>query len=115
MTTYTPDAWVVVRFTSPDQTVDKVMSGWYGGYGGSDEWRLSSGIRDIKEEEHRYVITNDSGSVYYCGKDVERMSGLMSSVYFGWRQQAEELMKEDSSKVYDISIIGVNECKPLLV
>lgn len=90
MTTYTPDAWVVVRFTTQDQTVDKVMSGWYGGYGGSDSWRISSGILSIEDKEDHYLITNHSGSVYQCGKHNQKMTGLMNSVFYGWEKTAED-------------------------
>jgi len=101
MTTYIPDAWAVVRFTSPDQIVDKVMSGWYGGYGGSDSWRISSGILSIEDKGDHYTITNYSGSVYECGKQVQRMTGLMNSVYYGW----ETLSKNNPDMKMKIEII----------
>jgi len=113
MSEYIPDCWVIVRMNYNGEIIDKILSGWFGGYGGSDEWRLSSGIRALTEEDDRYVIINESGSVYYCGKQVERMSGLMSSIYFGWQQQAEDKMKEDASKVYKLEIIEATQCLPL--
>ena len=40
--TYTPDGWIVVEFRTNDGEVNrKVMASWYGGYGGSDSWKLS--------------------------------------------------------------------------
>ena len=68
--TYTPDGWIVVEFRTNDGEVNrKVMASWYGGYLGSDRWKLSSGITETIEHEDHYDFINHSGSVYKCGKN----------------------------------------------
>ena len=46
MSTYTPDLWVILEFKEKDseEVNRKVLASWYGGYAGSDSWKLSSGI-----------------------------------------------------------------------
>jgi hypothetical protein len=85
MSIHNPDRWVVVECTVIDgETTRKVLAGWYGGYGGSDCWKLSSGITEIKEDENYYEFTNVSGSVYKCLKTSYGMSGIMSENYDYW-------------------------------
>ena len=59
--TYTPDGWIVVEFRTNDGEVNrKVMASWYGGYLGSDRWKLSSGITETIEHEDHYEFINHS-------------------------------------------------------
>lgn len=83
---YTPDAWVIVKLTGNKlpSTQYRVLAGWYGGYGGSDCWKLNSGITKIEDCDTRYEFHGASGSVYSCIKDAERFTGLMSSIYAGY-------------------------------
>ena len=42
MSDYTPDRWTLIKVVSKDgEILYKVFGNWYGGYGGSDEWRLA--------------------------------------------------------------------------
>lgn len=86
-----PDKWVIVRFTHPKGVTNKVLGSWYGGYLGSDSWQISSGIISVDEQPEYYDITNESGSVYRCYKDIEGMSGYTSNIYDGWQEQAESV------------------------
>ena len=62
MSDYTPDKWLVVKITGPDTPpVHKVFACWYGGYLGSDSWKLNSGITKMVEN-------GSSGSTYACHK-----------------------------------------------
>ena len=89
---YIPDRWVVVELRSKTETIQKVLSSWYGGYLGSDSWRLSSGITQIIEKEDHYQIHNESGSVYECYKEAYGMSAYTSGIYQTWvNQQSEEV------------------------
>ena len=83
MSTYTPDRWVIVEMKLNDdaEVTRKVLASWYGGYGGSDSWRLSSGITEIVDADSHYEIHNESGSVYRCGKNSQGMSGYTASVF----------------------------------
>ena len=70
MSDYTPDKWVVVRITGPDTPpVHKVFACWYGGYAGSDSWKLNSGITKVTYEKRVYLFEGSSGSVYECHAD----------------------------------------------
>lgn len=81
MNEYTPDRWVVLELSNKDTTVRKVFAGWYGGYLGSDNWRMSSGIVGERDCGQYYEFTNESGSVYKCHKGSFGMSGLMGSIH----------------------------------
>ena len=70
MSDYTPDRWVVVKITGPDTPpVHKVFACWYGGYAGSDSWKLNSGITKVTYEKRVYLFEGSSGSVYECHAD----------------------------------------------
>ena len=69
MSDYTPDKWVVVRITGPDTPpIHKVFACWYGGYLGSDSWKLNSGITRAYEEGQCFAFDGSSGSTYNCHK-----------------------------------------------
>jgi len=70
MKEYTPDRWVVLEFDSVEYgKYRKVLASWYGGFAGSDNWKLSSSIDNIViAEDEFYSFYNSSGSVYYCHK-----------------------------------------------
>jgi len=69
MSDYTPDKWIVVRITGKDTPpVHKVFACWYGGYLGSDSWKLNSGITRAYEEGHCFMFDGSSGSTYACHK-----------------------------------------------
>ena len=86
----TPDRWVILELSLPNVKAQKIFSGWYGGYGGSDSWRLSSQIVDAKEFDDRYEFHTESGNEYHCHKQAAGMSGYMSSIYNGWIAQQDD-------------------------
>jgi hypothetical protein len=90
MSTYTPDRWQVVLLRNKTESIKKVFAGWYGGYTGSDSWKLSSGIIGTKEFEDRYEFLNHSGSLYVCYKASQGMSGYMGSIMHGWVESSKE-------------------------
>ena len=96
MSIYNPDAWEVLELTTDEGTVRKVFAGWYGGYTGSDSWKLSSMVNKVTETETHYEFLCESGSTYKCNKQSQRMSGYMMSIYSYWIQEAE---KEGTLKV----------------
>jgi hypothetical protein len=75
-----PDKWIVLQITDGKDLVNKVLAGWYGGYLGSDMWRLNSGNTKEQEFDDRWEFTGSSGSVYVCYKDNYGMSSYMRSV-----------------------------------
>ena len=69
MNEYRPDKWVVVKITGSNlPTVHKVFASWYGGYAGSDSWKLNSGIVNVTQDSTHYYFEGSSGSVYECNK-----------------------------------------------
>jgi hypothetical protein len=87
MSDYTPDRWVVLELTSEKLgTIRKIFAGWYGGYLGSDEWKLNSGIVATRiDDEGHYEFDGQSGSVYHCHVSDHGMSGYMAQILTGWR------------------------------
>jgi len=83
MSIYNPDLWVIVELkdNNSDEVTRKVMASWYGGYLGSDRWKLSSGITEIVDRDTHYEIHNHSGSIYNCGKHSQGMSGYTAGVF----------------------------------
>jgi hypothetical protein len=88
---YRPDSWVIIALTTPTDHIKKVLAGWSGGYLYGDEWRLSSGITKVTDKDTHWEIENESGSVYQCHKESERLSGMTGSIYYSYQQQAEKL------------------------
>lgn len=93
MRDYTPDVWVVLEFDAPqlDQPLRKVFGGWYGGFAGSNSWKLNSGITAVRiDDEGHYEFDGYSGSTYYCHFNNYHLSSLMQGVLAQWQKQAEE-------------------------
>jgi len=81
MSEYRPDKWIVVKITGKDTTpVYKVFACWYGGYLGSDSWKLNSGITKATLEGYVYSFEGSSGSVYECHKDYYGTNGYGADV-----------------------------------
>ena len=70
---YYPDNWVIIHFVEPDsgEKVYKVLAGWSGGYLGSDNWRINSGIASVEDGGDYYDFVGHSGTVYRCRKNSE--------------------------------------------
>lgn len=102
MSTYTPDLWVVVKITSKEvKSHHRVFACWYGGYLGSDSWKLNSGITKVTLKDNCYHFDGTSGSVYICHKNGYGASGYGSSVLQGMIDDAAkagasiEIIKEE--------------------
>lgn len=94
MNKYTPDSWAILRMVTPEETIYKVLAGWYGSFATGDSWKVSSGITDViihnnLEGVHYYELPQYSGSTYICLKNSEHMSGIMASMLTMWQKQAE--------------------------
>lgn len=81
MSKYNPDKWVIIKIITPQYTIRKVLGSWCGGFYGGDSYRLSSGITKIVDNANFYEIHNESGSIYFCGKESYGMSMFTSGVY----------------------------------
>jgi hypothetical protein len=81
MSEYCPDKWVVVKISGAESNpVYKVFACWYGGYLGSDSWKLNSGITMATLEGNIYSFEGSSGSVYECHKDSYGTNGYGQGV-----------------------------------
>ena len=98
MSEYTPDKWVVIEIAMEGTTVQKILSSWYGGWAGSDSWRLSSGITEVEELEDSYIIKNHSGSVYTCFNGRYGMSSYTVGILKDFKEQASITMVEKYEK-----------------
>ena len=91
---FTPDRWVVIEIEYGEEKIQRILSSWYGGYAGSDSWRLSSGITEVEELEDSYIFKNHSGSVYTCFKGRYGMSSYAMGVLEDFKKQAPVTMVE---------------------
>ncbi len=80
MSLYNPDRWVAIRFLDDQEQIIKILGAWHGGYLDSDSWRLSSGVKSVKEEGDYYVVENHSGSIYNCHKQSEGVTSYSGSI-----------------------------------
>lgn len=91
MSRYVPDKWILLETGDGTETVYKVFAGWYGGYTGSDSWKLSSGVTNMTVFPDRYEFENFSGSLYVCYKAVEGMSMYMRQIFDGFMTQLKDV------------------------
>lgn len=90
-----PDLWVIVEISDLESNnkTQRVLASWYGGYGGSDSWRMSSGIIEVKETKTHYEFLNESGSIYKCAKRSYGMSSYTSSIYNSFKKEETDTLK----------------------
>jgi hypothetical protein len=105
MNNYQPDRWVLVKLEAYKETIYKILASWYGGYLGSDYWRLSSGLVSRIDVDGRYVLRNESGSTYRCSKGNYGMSGYTTEVFESYEKQNDDkisisLLSEEEAKKY---------------
>lgn len=83
MSQYNPDVWIIAELSGSkvESRYHRILAGWYGGFAGSDSWKMSSGITRIVDKDTHWEIHNTSGSIYNCHKEVERFSGYTQNVY----------------------------------
>ena len=92
MSDYVPDRWMLVKITTADgEVIYKVFATWYGGYLGSDSWKLNSGIVKASEEENSYLFYGSSGSIYECYKNAYGISGYGMGVLSNMMADAQEI------------------------
>ena len=90
MSTYSPDRWVLVEITSKEHaTIQKILAGWYGGFAGSDSWKLSSGNVNFIDKGEYYESLQESGSTYKLYKASEGFTGLTAGMFKHWGLQLE--------------------------
>lgn len=101
---YCPDCWVMLKISGPDKPpMYKILASWYGGYGGSNRWKLSSGTTNVtKTDSGAMLFKQASGSEYMCGKPDGSygMSGYTAGVFNTWNVEGTgitiEIMPENT-------------------
>jgi hypothetical protein len=83
MSVYSPDAWVIVELSGKkvENRYHRILAGWYGGYIGMNQWKLSSGLTKIIDKDKYWQMHNESGSIYNCPKPCERTTALTASIF----------------------------------
>jgi len=92
MSEYTPDKWMIVKITDTNKNEShyRVFACWYGGYLGSDSWKMNSGITKVTENTDYYFFEGSSGSTYMCRKGAYGVSGYGSNVLSGLIKKGAE-------------------------
>jgi hypothetical protein len=82
MSEYTPNKWLIVKITDTNKNEShyRVFASWYGGYLGSDSWKMNSGITKVTENDDYYFFEGVSGSLYTCRKGGYGASGYGGGV-----------------------------------
>jgi hypothetical protein len=86
MKTYTPDRWVILEISTLTSRYYKVFAGWYGGFLGSDSWKLNSGIVSVTPSDDFYDFCGYTSSIYHCYMHDYGFTGLMLNVLEGWER-----------------------------
>jgi hypothetical protein len=98
-----PDNWVVLKIKyNTNETLYKVLGGWWGGYLHGDSWRLNSGIVRAEEDGDYILFHGSSGSVYQCHKESYRLSMATAGIYdeiINTKDADVEMMPEDTDWV----------------
>lgn len=91
MAIYNPDVWVLVKIKAPDKDAyHRILAGWYGGYLSGDSWKMSSGVVKVVDKGTFFEVYNESGSVYNCHKESERLSGYTTSIFRHYEKETKE-------------------------
>jgi hypothetical protein len=77
---------MIVKITGKDSHY-RVFGSWYGGYAGSDSWRMNSGITSMIEEDDHYLFIGSTGSTYACHKDMYGASSYGYGVAKGYEEK----------------------------
>jgi hypothetical protein len=103
MSDYQPDRWCVLKIHAPQEVIYKVFASWSGGYGGSDSWKLNSGITRASLVDQRWEFDGSSGSVYSCHTQGYGTNGYGGSVLSNLIDKAQaqgitiEIMPQDTA------------------
>jgi hypothetical protein len=104
MKEYVPDKWVVIKIEGPEFPLTyKVFACWYGGYLGSNSWKLNSGITKVTKDGKFYLFEGHSGSVYKCHESNQGMhmygTGVLNEIIHKSKEIGTDvqIMPEDTN------------------
>lgn len=105
MREYCPDRWVLLKVTHPEHgSAYKVFATWFGGYTGSDSWKLSSGCTSIildDEVKGLMYMPQYSGSTYRVHKDNYGTNMYTHGVLTSWIKDLADKPELGSIEVMD--------------
>ena len=98
--TYEPDRWVIIG----DGKNFKIFGSWVGGYLGSDNWRLSSGLLKVERKDDGEILGhNYSGSIYKLREVSQGIAGSYnSSVLHNVLEQLNSYNEKSEVRVYSL-------------
>ena len=106
---YKPDLWTLVRITDQDKNSHvRILASWYGGYGGSDSWRLSSGCLEPTIEGDLIVWPQSSGSTYVVAKGNIGMSNYTRQILNSIIETSKEVTIEVIEPTEFSSLVALN-------
>lgn len=78
---YYPDNWVVLKITTEEETLYKVLAGWSGGFVQGDSWQMNSGIVAVDKQAYNWEFYGYSGSIYICHQGSYRLTMATAGIY----------------------------------
>ena len=89
--------WVILEITYEGDTYYKVLS--QVGIGLND-WRINSGITEVKQDDYYYYFFGSSGSCYKCSKAAEGLSRTTNSLFTKIEHAAKIVPAKEMSENY---------------
>lgn len=105
----TPDKWIIIKIGDDEGLAYKVFASFYGGYLGSNSWKMNSGITKVEEDDKSFMFHGHSSSVYRCIKGAYGTNFYSQGVLSGIIDTADtanislEVLSEDSDWIKLIS------------
>jgi len=99
MSQYAPDKWLVIKLSYENGSHYRVFGSWYGGWAGSDSWRMNSGITSVTQDDQAYYFKGTSGSLYTCYKNCYGASGYATCIL-------EDMINKQHNLGTDIDILA---------
>jgi len=101
MNEYTPDKWIILKFTYNNDVIFKVLAGWSGSYLCGQSWKLNSGITKIEIENDYYLFYGYSGSIYKCHKHGYGTNLITASTLESFKKQIKDSAADASMEVIE--------------
>lgn len=101
MSIYTPDKYTILEMKYKDEIIYKVFGTWAGGYLGSDNWRLNSGIERAVIDGDSVSFVGSSGSEYQCYIPAEGVTGAYNM------SELDSFLRREPDRV---RVVTLQEC-----
>ena len=100
---YTPNRFIILKLTTKDGDLYKVLAGWNGSYTEGQSWRVNSGITKVSTEGKYYLFEGYSNSIYKCNKDSYgcnfAMQDILNQIKTMYKDKVEVLPEQDFTKL----------------